>query len=382
MAIRKGEGMKEAELIAAAREGDKHAFGELRAMHLRHVRLVGRAILRTDDLDDFIQDVFVDAWKGLKGFRGDATFRTWITSIARRRALAVIKQRKTKCRSLEVSDNQAPCAWAADQSAEYIESRMVLAQLVGGLSPSTRNLIELRLEGFSDREISSKTNLTLRQVRGRLQRTVDFMRKMQRAPEQIGLAAPLISDTAFPQEAVARMGVASKKKRSRVTRAAVDRPLSTAAEPDLDQGVTPDVVDSWREFRQDLTPGADLFEQLVAEAKQLEYLAEIERRQEFEDEICREAESRVHDAVIRKLTELGIGLKYEEQAFCRVVKALSADATWPQGCARLQELPAGIHSRKVRLFYLDAAVQDLLRQVISELTPLDSASGGAAEGAK
>lgn len=71
--VQKGDRMNETELIAAAREGDEDAFQELRRLHLTHVRTVCWAILRTDDLDDVIQLVFVDAWTGLKGFRGGST---------------------------------------------------------------------------------------------------------------------------------------------------------------------------------------------------------------------------------------------------------------------------------------------------------------------
>ncbi len=68
-------------LVAATRSGDLGAFEELYESHVGYVRKAGQAILGTDDLDDLVQDVFADAWKGLQSFRGDSTFRTWVTSM-------------------------------------------------------------------------------------------------------------------------------------------------------------------------------------------------------------------------------------------------------------------------------------------------------------
>jgi RNA polymerase sigma-70 factor, ECF subfamily len=353
--------LDEKQLIAAARSGDDAAFGTLYKSHLAGVLAAGRNILRTDhDLDDMAQEVFFVAWKGLKAFREESTFRTWVTSIARRRCFALLKQRKSQECSL--------CAWENEQSSKFIEARFELARLMAGLTPLSQNLIGMNLEGFTDKQIAKKMRLTIRTVRGRRQRAVDSMRKkIQEAPEQDALQRSLMSDTPTSQEAMPHMGpAASKKKRplkSKVAASPVDQAASIS-EPAPSQ---PGAAYGSEVHRQNLTPGSDLFEQLVAESEQLEYLAAVESRREFEAEICRESYSRVISEVNRSLAEHNIDSSQEETVFCWLVRVICTDPVSREGCARLQRLRMGAHSRELRLQYLDAAVQYFLPGIVEKL---------------
>jgi len=75
-------------LVAAARTGSQAAFGELVTMHQRAVFRTAMAALGSrEDAEDAAQDAFVVAWRKLRGFRGDSTFRTWLMTITWRKAL-------------------------------------------------------------------------------------------------------------------------------------------------------------------------------------------------------------------------------------------------------------------------------------------------------
>jgi RNA polymerase sigma-70 factor, ECF subfamily len=78
----------DADLVARARRGDSAAFGELVD---RHRTAVYRAALAATgshaDADDVAQDAFVLAFRRLDSFRGEASFKTWLLSIAWRQAL-------------------------------------------------------------------------------------------------------------------------------------------------------------------------------------------------------------------------------------------------------------------------------------------------------
>ena len=75
-------------LIDAARAGSQEAFGELVALHERVVLRTAMAALGVrEDAEDVAQEAFVLAWQHLPNFRGDAAFRTWVLTIAWRRAL-------------------------------------------------------------------------------------------------------------------------------------------------------------------------------------------------------------------------------------------------------------------------------------------------------
>lgn len=75
-------------LVAAAQAGSQDAFGALVALHERVVFRTALAALGSrEDAEDAAQDAFVMAWRRLDGFRGDASFKTWILTITWRKAL-------------------------------------------------------------------------------------------------------------------------------------------------------------------------------------------------------------------------------------------------------------------------------------------------------
>ena len=75
-------------LIARARQGDTHAFGELVTRHQSAVVRTAFVVCRSrDEAEEVAQESFVSAWQRLATFRGDAQFKTWLLTITWRRAL-------------------------------------------------------------------------------------------------------------------------------------------------------------------------------------------------------------------------------------------------------------------------------------------------------
>jgi RNA polymerase sigma factor (sigma-70 family) len=75
-----------AELVEAARGGDRVAFGEL---YVRFARTVHGILLARGpgaDVDDLVQDVFVIALQRLRTLRDAKAFGGWLAAIARNRA--------------------------------------------------------------------------------------------------------------------------------------------------------------------------------------------------------------------------------------------------------------------------------------------------------
>ena len=70
-------------VVARAAAGDPEAF---RTLFLRHksdvARLVYRMLNAPGDLEDVVQEVFVQVFRSLKDFRGQAKFSTWLFTIA------------------------------------------------------------------------------------------------------------------------------------------------------------------------------------------------------------------------------------------------------------------------------------------------------------
>ena len=71
------------ELVEDAQNGSHEAFASLVSRYQVRVFNMARAATRNDaDADDLAQEVFIKVFRGLKGFRGDSSFRTWLYRVA------------------------------------------------------------------------------------------------------------------------------------------------------------------------------------------------------------------------------------------------------------------------------------------------------------
>ena len=77
-----------ADLISRARSGDGDAFRELTEPHRRELQVHCYRMLGSfQDAEDALQDTMLTAWRGLGGFEGRASLRTWLYRIATNRCL-------------------------------------------------------------------------------------------------------------------------------------------------------------------------------------------------------------------------------------------------------------------------------------------------------
>lgn len=150
-------------LVARALSGDRVALEALVARYADDVFDTALGVVRDSDLaEDVAQDALVNALKGLAGFRGDASFRTWILRITVNTAMSA-RRRKTRRRevSLEVVGEATNEERPPDREAlDRIESERVEAAL-SRLPEKQRLTVSLRLrQGLSYREIGEVTGST------------------------------------------------------------------------------------------------------------------------------------------------------------------------------------------------------------------------------
>ena len=169
----------ESELLARARQGDVEAFAEFVRVFERRVRaLLGRMLDDERDVEEAAQDTFVQAWRNLDRFRGDAAPFTWLYRIAVNEALQRTRRKRLDTRPLDDVpglDSDAEVG-AADvplppDVAERHELESFLAERVRALPPDFRAPLVLRdMEGWSNREVADALGITVAAAKSRIHR--------------------------------------------------------------------------------------------------------------------------------------------------------------------------------------------------------------------
>ena len=178
------------ELVVRAKAGELDAFEALANRYEQRVYSLALRMLRQEqDAEDVTQQTFLSALEGLGGFRGDASFATWLLRIASHAALKVIRKRKgLDTVSLEAATEETDSydtiphpEYIADwrQSPEELvrknEIQRLLEDALAKLDEKHRLVFLLRdVEGLSVKEAAealglSEANTKVRLLRARLQ---------------------------------------------------------------------------------------------------------------------------------------------------------------------------------------------------------------------
>lgn len=134
------------ELVARAQAGERDAFDDLvRRTYADTYTLAYRLCGNEEDARDVVQDAYLRAYKGLKRFRGDAMFSTWMYRITANCANTLMSKR-TKHRHDELSDTLADTDHERDPAAraDALALRADLTAALDELSPKLRAVVVLR----------------------------------------------------------------------------------------------------------------------------------------------------------------------------------------------------------------------------------------------
>lgn len=190
------------DLVAAARSGDREAFGQLVERHQdRAYRLALRLTGRPDEAADLTQEAFLKAWRALSGFEGHCAFYTWLFRIVVNEARSRLRAQAARPRSLSLDatgndGDDRPLGDRGDAAAEdpsealdRADRRRIVTRALDRLEPDQRLLIVLRdLEGRDYAEIAHALDCPRGTVKSRLHRARHALR---------GLLAPVLE----PEEA-------------------------------------------------------------------------------------------------------------------------------------------------------------------------------------
>jgi RNA polymerase sigma-70 factor, ECF subfamily len=157
----------EARLVVAARDGDRVAFGQLYDRFAPMVHGVLLARVPRADVDDLVQDAFLQAMKRLGSLRNTEAFGPWLAAIARNRARDHWRRGETTV--------ELPAELPGSAHPEG-EAMTVLAA-IRRLPEAYRETLVLRLvEGMTGPEIAERTGLTPGSVRVNLHRGMQILR--------------------------------------------------------------------------------------------------------------------------------------------------------------------------------------------------------------
>jgi RNA polymerase sigma-70 factor (ECF subfamily) len=162
-------------LVTAAQRQDRAAFAELYALYARTVHGILLSRVPRADVDDLLQDVFLQAMLRLPELRDPAAFSGWLATIARNRAIDYFRHASP---TADMPDD-VPAAPEPDR----VEAMAVMA-IIRTLPEAYRETLTLRLvEGLTGPEISVRTGLTEGSVRVNLHRGMKLLReRLERRP--------------------------------------------------------------------------------------------------------------------------------------------------------------------------------------------------------
>lgn len=184
-------------LVRKVQAGDNRAF-DLLVLKYQHkiANLVSRFVKDSHEVQDVTQEAFIKAYKGLKNFRGDSAFYTWLYRIAINTAknhLVAASRRPTDgsvdSDEAEYFESASGLRDIADPHSELVTDQIAetVKTAINGLPAELKTAITLReLKGLSYDEIAEIMECPIGTVRSRIFRARDAIDQQLR---------PLIDNT-------------------------------------------------------------------------------------------------------------------------------------------------------------------------------------------
>ena len=161
------------ELMTRIQAGDDHAIAILYRRHTALLRtVVGRILHHESDVDDQLQDVFLELWRQAAHYdveKGKAL--GWIVTLARRRAIDRRRKKQTSFRAQERfrAEPEAAPHEGADEQASASEAAEIFHRVIGTLPVAQREALHhAYFRGLSQREIAAQTGIPLGTIKTRL----------------------------------------------------------------------------------------------------------------------------------------------------------------------------------------------------------------------
>ena len=122
----------DAELVAAAQQGDLHAFDILVRRHESRIyRLAERITGNAQDAEDVLQEAFLNAYRKLYQFHAESHFYTWLVRITVNQGLMRLRRQKRRSMVSITGDTESGATaplelrdWRSDPEQQFAAEEM------------------------------------------------------------------------------------------------------------------------------------------------------------------------------------------------------------------------------------------------------------------
>jgi RNA polymerase sigma-70 factor (ECF subfamily) len=187
----------DAAIVRRAIEGDERAMRLLWNQHSPHVDAIVRRLAADPDLaQDIAQEVWIQIFRALPGWRGEAKFSTWVHRIAVNRALNALR-RTRRLASLEMAIEEDSAT--VEQDGERTLLARTIEEAVQRLSPGARTVFLLHdVEGYTHEEIATELGISPGGSKSQLFKARAKLRRLLAPLVETSTAGPLERSYAAP----------------------------------------------------------------------------------------------------------------------------------------------------------------------------------------
>jgi len=157
---------EEKELVSKAKSGDSESFSKLYSKYYSTIHYTIYMIVKNDEVtNDLSSVVFTKAWNKISSFVDNISFKMWLKTIATNTAIDFLRRTKNENLNKYIDDTENYIQLADDSKSpeeEYIikEKARIIMQLIPKLRKKYRDLINMKLDGLSYKQIAESVNST------------------------------------------------------------------------------------------------------------------------------------------------------------------------------------------------------------------------------
>jgi RNA polymerase sigma-70 factor (ECF subfamily) len=157
-------------LVALCQQGERSAQSDFYQKYRQEVARTVHKVLGPDsDLEDVVQDVFVEVFRSIEKYKGDAKITTWLYRVCVNVALQKVRRTKRRPEGHAAPENDVPTHETPLRALERKESAELVYEILETLPVKKRMVFILHeILGLDAKEISEVVDANVLTVRTRL----------------------------------------------------------------------------------------------------------------------------------------------------------------------------------------------------------------------